>query len=215
MSFIDKISTIHIDILKEIGNIGAGHAATALSTIMDKKIDMKVPNVQMISFNEMVEMVGGPEEIVASCYLRIEGDAPCNMFFVLPLEQGNKLIQRMTGLNNFSFETPPYNEMALSAFQELGNILVGSYISSLSDFTGLKLYPSIPATCIDMIGAIISYGFIELSQFSDYVIVIETALNEKGNNQAEAKSVDGHFFLFPDPDSFDIIFRSLGVALDE
>ena len=101
----------------------------------------------------------------------------------------------------------------LSALQELGNILAGSYLSSLSDFTGLNLYPSVPATSIDMLGAIISYGFIELSQFSDYVIVIDTALNETNNEIVER--VDGHFFLLPDPESFDIIFQSLGVALDE
>ena len=184
MSFIDKITTVHIDILKEIGNIGAGHAATALSTIMNKKIDMEVPNVQIVSFNEMIEMVGGPEKIVASCYLRIEGDAPSHMFFVLPLEQGDQLIQQMTGMTNFSFKKPPFDEMALSAFQELANILVGSYVSSLSDFTGLNMFPHVPAVCIDMIGAIISFGFIELSQFSDYVIVIETALSEKDDEQS-------------------------------
>jgi chemotaxis protein CheC len=213
MSFIDKISTLHIDILKEIGNVGAGHAATALSTIMNKKIDMEVPNVQIVTFNEMVEMVGGAEKIVASCYLRLEGDAPSHMFFVLPLEKGDKIIKEMTGISDFSFQKPPYDEMAISAFQELGNILVGSYVTSLSDFTGLHLHPHVPAVCIDMIGAILSYGFIELSQYSDYVIVVETALFEKSDDQVE--SVDGHFFLFPDHDSFRILFSSLGVALDE
>ena len=82
--------------------------------------------------------------------------------------------------------------MALSALQELGNILASNYISSLSDFTGLDLYPSVPAVCVDMLGAILSYGFIELSAFSDYVIVIDTALNEA--NDGNVRSVDGHFF---------------------
>ncbi|MCQ6274117.1 chemotaxis protein CheC [Bacillus sp. V3B] len=213
MSYIDKISTSHLDVLKEIGNIGAGNAATSLSMILDKKIEMKVPNVRMATFNEMIELAGGAENIVASVYLRVEGDALCHMFFVLPLEQGNTYIQQMIGDSNFSFETLPYDEMATSALQELGNILAGSYLSSLCDFTGLTLYQSVPATSIDMLGAIISYGFIELSQFSDYVIVIDTALNE--TNTEAVESVDGHFFLLPDPESFDIIFHSLGVALDE
>ena len=104
MNFIDKISTFHLDILKEIGNIGAGHAATALSMILNKKIDMKVPNVRIVSFDEMIEMAGGAENVVASVYLRIEGDAPCNMFFVLPLEQGNTYIQQMIGDSSFTFE---------------------------------------------------------------------------------------------------------------
>lgn len=211
MSFIDKISTTHLDILTEIGNIGAGHAATSLSVMLNKRIEMKVPKVRIISFDGMIEMAGGAENIVASVYLRIEGDAPSNLLFILPLEQANMFIQQMTGDSNFTFDKIPYNEMSLSALQELGNILAGSYLSSLSDFTGLNLQPSVPAISIDMLGAIMSYGFIELSQVSDYVIVIDTALNESG----EENGVDGHFFLLPDPESFDIIFHSLGVALDE
>ncbi|WP_071395317.1 chemotaxis protein CheC [Bacillus tuaregi] len=212
MNFIDKITTTHLDILKEIGNIGAGNAATALSMILDKRIEMQVPNVQVVTFDEMIEMAGGAENVVAGVYLRIEGDAPCHMFFVLPLEQANKYIQQMTGVK-VEFETLSYDEIALSALQELGNILAGSYLTSLSDFTRLHLYPSVPAISIDMLGAIISYGFIELSQFSDYVIVIDTALNE--TNVENIERVDGHFFLLPDPDSYETIFQSLGVALDE
>lgn len=213
MSYLEHISSIHMDILKEIGNIGAGNAATALSKIMNKKIEMKVPNVRIVSFDEMMEMAGGAENIAAIVYLKIEGEAPSHMFFVLPLEHGEKLVRQMTGNDSFSFATQPNDELSISAFQELGNILVGSYISSLSDFTGLKMHPSVPALSIDMIGAVISYGFIELSQFSDYVMVIETAFTDVENNRAEC--IDGHFFLFPDPDSFEKIFRSLGVAIDE
>lgn len=209
MSFIEKISSIHLDILKEIGNIGAGHAATALSKLLNKKIDMKVPNVQIVSFDEMMNMAGGAENVVAGVFLRIEGEAPGSMFFVLPVEQATSFIREMIGDESFSLETPPYSEIGLSALQELGNILSGSYLSSLSDFTNLSLYPSVPALSIDMVGAIISYGLIELSHVSDYAIVIDTALNE--DEEADTEYVKGHFFLLPDPDSFQTIFKSLGV----
>jgi chemotaxis protein CheC len=212
MSFLEKISPIHLDILKEIGNIGAGNAATALSTMLDKKIDMKVPNVRIVSFDEMMELAGGPETIVASVFLRIEGDAPGSMFIVLPPRQATHFIHQMIDEVDFSFERPPFSEIAMSALQELGNILTGSYLSALSDFTGLHLYPSVPALSIDMVGAIISYGLIELSQVSDYAIVIETALSEV---ELGANSVNGHFFLLPDPESFDIIFASLGAGAND
>ncbi|PAE21411.1 chemotaxis protein CheC [Robertmurraya siralis] len=213
MSFLEKISTVHLDVLKEVGNIGAGNAATALSTLLNKKIDMRVPKVRVVSFDEMMEMAGGPENIVASVFLRIEGDAPGSMFFVLSLEQASTFIKEMTGDSQFSFEKLPYDEIAMSALQELGNILSGSYLSSLSDFTKLDLYPSVPALSIDMVGAIISYGLIELSQVSDFAIVIDTALDDDDYNGP--KSVKGHFFLLPDPDSFEIIFRALGVTENE
>ncbi|MEH7440933.1 chemotaxis protein CheC [Bacillus sp. JJ1122] len=212
MSFHIKISDMHIDILKEVGNIGAGHAATALSTLLNKKIDMKVPNVRVVSFDEMMEMAGGAESVIASVFLRIEGDAPGSMFFVLPLQQAEKFIRLLIGDQTFSFLDSEVNELALSALQEMGNILSGSYLSSLSDFTQLNLMPSVPALSIDMAGAVISFGLLELSQASDYAIVIDTALNED-DGQAD-ESVKGHFFLLPDPESFNTIFKALGVLVD-
>jgi chemotaxis protein CheC len=209
MGFEKEITHLHLDILKEIGNIGAGHAATSLSTLLNKKIDMKVPKVRVVSFDEMMEMAGGPDNVVVSVFLRIEGDAPGSMFFVLPLAQAASFIQRMTGDSEFSFEEPPFSEIGLSAMQELGNILSGSYLSSLSDFTNLNLYPSVPALSVDMVGAIISFGLLEVSQTSDNAIVIDTALREEDNPDSD--SVKGHFFLLPDPDSFQSIFKALGV----
>ncbi|KAB2337532.1 chemotaxis protein CheC [Cytobacillus depressus] len=208
MSFIEKISSMHLDVLKEIGNIGAGHAATSLSKLLNKKIDMQVPDVRIVSFDEMMNMMGGADHVVAGVFLRIEGDAPGSMIFVLPIQQASQFIREMIGDDSFSFDTLPHNEIALSAYQELGNILSGSYLSSLSDFTNLSLYPSVPALSIDMAGAIMSYGLLELSHVSDYAIVINTALNDEVENK---EAVMGHFFLLPDPDSFQTIFQSLGV----
>ncbi len=212
MTFLKSISDIHLDILKEVGNIGAGHAATALSTLLNKKIDMKVPRVRVVSFDEVMDLAGGAGNVVASVFLRIEGDAPGSMFFILPLPQAEKYIGQLIKKQSFSFSEEQDNELALSALQELGNILSGSYLSSLSDFTKLSLYPSVPALSIDMVGAVISFGLLELSQVSDYAIVIDTALDEEDAQMPD--SVNGHFFLLPDPDSFHIIFSALGVRLD-
>ncbi|NKE05252.1 MULTISPECIES: chemotaxis protein CheC [Mesobacillus] len=212
MNFLKSISDIHLDILKEVGNIGAGHAATALSTLLNTKIDMKVPRVRVVSFDEVMELAGGADNVVASVFLRIEGDAPGSMFFILPLPQAEKYIGQLIKKQSFSFSEEQENELALSALQELGNILSGSYLSSLSDFTQLSLYPSVPALSIDMVGAVISFGLLELSQVSDYAIVIDTALDEEDAQMPD--SVNGHFFLLPDPDSFHIIFSALGVKVD-
>lgn len=209
MSFIEKINPLQLDILKEIANIGAGNAATALSAILNRKIDMNVPNVQIVSFDEMMVMAGGADHVVASVFLRIEGDASGSMFFVLSLPVAEYLIRQLTGVETFLIDSTPYNELALSCLQELGNILSGSYLSSLSDFTRLTIYPSVPSLSIDMVGASISYGLLGLSQVSDAAIVIDTVLEK---DQLFAESIKGHFFLLPDPDFFDIIFSALGVS---
>ena len=209
--YLEKMSTFQLDVLQEIGNIGAGNAATALSTLLHRKIDMKVPSVTILSFEEMMEAAGGSEMVAASIFLRLEGEAPGSMFFILPLKQAEFFIHEVTDEVNFSFTNPPYSEIALSALQEVGNILSGSYLSALSDFTGLTLLPSVPSLSIDMVGATISYGLIELSQTGDIAILIDTVLTGTGTSEA----IQGHFFLLPDPDSLEIMFTSLGVSSNE
>ena len=205
-----NITSIHLDVLKEIGNIGAAHAATSLSNLLGKKIDMHVPNVEMVNFTDMMELAGGSETVVVGIYLRIEGDVEGSMFFILPIEQANRFIKRLIHDDQFDFSQEQVSELGLSAMQELGNILSGSYLSALSDFTGLKIYPTVPGLAVDMFGAIISIGLIEISQISDHVIVINTSIFEDGYGDYE--EVQGSFFLLPDPQSFETLFKALGVA---
>lgn len=204
-----QITDMHLDILKEIGNIGAAHAATSLSQLLSRQVDMHVPSVELVTFDEMFDLAGGADETVVGIYLRIDGDLSGSMFFMLPLESANRFIQILTGEEFFDFHTPPFSEIGVSSMQELGNILSGSYLSALSDFTSLKIYPTVPSLSVDMVGAIISFGLIEVSQYSDEVIVINTEIH--GEGELEDERIHGHFFLLPDPSSYKTIFRSLGV----
>lgn len=209
MSSEFAITDLHLDVLKEIGNIGAAHAATSLSQMLNRKIDMYVPNVELVTFDEMFELAGGPEEHAACIFLRIQGDVSGSMFFMLTIEGANHFIQLLTGDDTFDFQNPPVSEIGISSMQELGNILSGSYLSALSDFTGLKIQPTVPSLSVDMVGAIISFGLIEISQYSDEVIVIDTEIKEADKEDSEA--IKGNFFLLPDPTSYVTIFKSLGV----
>lgn len=209
MSSEFAITDLHLDVLKEIGNIGAAHAATSLSQMLNRKIDMYVPNVELVTFDEMFELAGGPEEHAACIFLRIQGDVSGSMFFMLTIEDANHFIQLLTGDDTFDFQNPPVSEIGISSMQELGNILSGSYLSALSDFTGLKIQPTVPSLSVDMVGAIISFGLIEISQYSDEVIVIDTEIKEADKEDSEA--IKGNFFLLPDPTSYVTIFKSLGV----
>jgi chemotaxis protein CheC len=197
------LADFQMDVLKEVGNIGAGHAATALSKLLDKPIDMLVPNVLMLPFEEICESVGGAETVVLAIFLRVEGDAPGNMFFILNLESANNMLRHLIGFDENAEE--PYTEMELSALNEIGNILAGSYLSSLADFTHLHMSPTVPSLSIDMAGAILSYGLLQFGQMGDQALLIDTKFLE-GKNE-----VQGHFFLIPDPDSFAKIFEALGV----
>ncbi|MEW9667657.1 chemotaxis protein CheC [Ammoniphilus sp. 3BR4] len=193
------------DVLKEIGNIGAGHAATALSKLISKEIDMQVPQVQIVGFNDIADCVGGAENVVAAVFLRILGDIPGNMFFLMSLKSANSLIKETLGMEPADGQL---TELERSALCEIGNILIGSYLSSLADFTQLNLQPSVPSLAIDMAGAILSYGLIELGQSGDFALAIDTVFFE-GNEE-----VQGHFFLLPDPAYLGKIFSALGVPLE-
>lgn len=202
-----KFGDFQLDVLREIGNIGAGHATTALSQLIQKHIDMNVPKVNIIPLSEVADSIGGAEVVVVAVFLKVEGDCPGNMFFILNCDSAHNLLHKLLGIP-LGTDVTQFSEMELSALNEIGNILTGSYLSSLADFTGLTLYPSVPGLAIDMAGAILSYGLIELGQASDYALTIDTAF--MGGDE----EVEGHFFFIPDPDSFQTLFTALGVPLD-
>ncbi|MNH93047.1 CheY-P phosphatase CheC [compost metagenome] len=203
MDLFKDYAEFKMDILKEIGNIGAGNAATALSCLLDKPIDMAVPKVQMLPFEAIADKVGGAEKIVLAIFFRVEGDAPGNLFFILSPEAAKKLLKRFAYLTVENEEE--FTEMEWSALSEIGNILAGSYLSSLADFTRLSMSPTVPALAIDMAGAILSYGLLQFGEMGDDALLIDTTFIE---GQQE---VEGQFFLIPDPESFDQIFTALGV----
>nr|WP_243896181.1 chemotaxis protein CheC [Paenibacillus sp. F411] len=195
-----------MDVLKEVGNIGAGNAATALSQLLNKPIDMAVPKVQLLPFEEIADCVGGPEAIVLAVFLRVEGDAPGNLFFIMTPEAGKKLLKRLAGIE--VEEGDSFNEMEQSALSEIGNILAGSYLSSLADFTRLSMTPTVPGLAIDMAGAVLGYGLLQFGEMGDDALLINTTFLE---GQYE---VEGQFFLIPDPQTFAQIFEALGVPLE-
>lgn len=197
MSAEIKITDLHLDVLKEIGNIGSAHAATSLSQLLNRKIDMYVPNVQLVTFDEMFDLAGGADETIVGIFLRIQGDVSGSMFFMLSIDCANHFINLLTGEESFDFHRMNVTDIGISSMQELGNILSGSYLSALSDFTGLKIHPTVPSLSVDMVGAIISFGLIEVSQYSDEVIVIDTEIREEGMKYSD--SIKGNFFLLPDP----------------
>jgi Chemotaxis protein CheC, inhibitor of MCP methylation len=202
----NRFKALEMDVLKEVGNIGAGNAATALSRLLDKPVDMAVPKVSLLPFEEVADRVGGSEQVVIAVYLRVEGEAPGNMFFIIEENAAKRLLGQLLSLE--SGEEDIYSEMEMSALCEIGNILAGSYLSSLADFTHLSMAPSVPSVARDMAGPILSYGLMQYGEMGDSALLIETTFLE------DREELEGHFFLIPDPDSFSKIFQSLGVLTE-
>lgn len=199
---IEELNSLQIDVLKEIGNIGAGNAATALSKMILKRVDMDVPKVNILEFKNVAELVGGPETEVVGIYFKVSGDITGSIMVLMDKKSAKKLTNLLMSRND---EEDELDEMDLSALQEVGNILSGSYLSSLSTLTKLNLTMSVPSLAIDMAGAILSVPVILFGQVGDKVMLIETDFNEGTYH------VKSNFFLIPDEDSFEILLKSLGV----
>ncbi|HWR61778.1 MAG TPA: chemotaxis protein CheC [Clostridia bacterium] len=199
---LDDLNSIQIDVLKEIGNIGAGNAATALSKMISKRIDMDVPKVNILEFKNVAELVGGAEVEVVGIYFKLTGDITGSIMFLLEKKSAKLLVNLLMSKTD---DTDSIDEMEFSALQEVGNILSGSYLSSLAALTGLRLTVSVPSLAMDMAGAILSVPVILFGQVGDKVMLIETDFNEGTNH------VKGNFFLIPDEESFEILLKSLGV----
>ncbi|NBG87591.1 chemotaxis protein CheC [Isachenkonia alkalipeptolytica] len=199
---IESLNQQHIDVLKEIGNIGAGNAATALAGMLGKKIDMDVPKVKILDIQEVAEVLGGEENIVAGIYFNVHGDIQGNIMFLLDLDSSKLLTNMLMGKSS---ENGELDEMDRSALREVGNILSGAYIASLVSLTNFNIHHSVPSLAVDMAGAVMSVPAIQFSHISDKVLFIETELKE-GKDLVEAR-----FFLIPDEPSFEKILNSLGV----
>ncbi len=203
MKFED-LNPLQLDALKEIGNIGAGNAATALSTLLNKRIDMSVPKIGVLPFNEVVEIMGGADSLVAGGYLEVKGDAPMSILFAIPEKSVALFMKILIGKELKSFED--FDEMCESVVKEVTNILAGAYLNSLGMFTNLLFEATVPALAYDMSGAIIGNVLQLYGEVSDYAFVIESVFRE------EEIEVNGHFFLLPEPQSLKKILERLGVS---
>lgn len=201
---INGIGSMQYDVLKELGNIGAGNATTALSQMINAKIDMKVPKVELLEFKELSDIVGGAENIVTGILFTLEGDADGMMMFMMEMPSARYLVDLLMG--DFSEnKSEDFSEIELSALNEIGNIIAGAYLSSLSALTNMTITSSIPYLSIDMAGAILSVPAIEFGKIGDKALLIETEFGE------EKQAVNGYFILIPTWASYERILSSLGM----
>ncbi|HAN10587.1 MAG TPA: CheY-P-specific phosphatase CheC [Clostridiales bacterium] len=199
----DNLNDMHMDVLREIGNIGAGNATTALSQMLNKSITMQVPEVNIVEFKNVSAIIGGEENIVAGILVKISGDIEGIMMYVLEYDSVRSMLNILLNKNIASEDI--LGEMDLSALKEIGNILTGSYLTALSKLTNLTMIQSIPKLAFDMAGAILSVPAILFGKTCDSVLFIKTDFNQGD------RDVVGYYILIPEAQSFDKIMKSLGV----
>ncbi len=187
--------------LTELGNIGAGNATTSLSVLLSSRLTMTAPIVKLYDFNELENALGGPETSVVGVLSRLNGPINAMILFVLGLDDAKNLASVMLGT-----ELEWHGDMGISAIGEIANILIGSYVASLGNLSGMELRYSQPQICIDMAGAILSVPCIEYGMISDKALLINSGF--KAGNQ----EINGYIMLISEMHSFDQLLQKLGIG---
>lgn len=199
-----ELNNLQLDALKEISNIGMGHAATALSQMIGQKVYLRVPYVTITEISQVPDHLGGAEKLMVGITLQILGDARGSIMLLFPKESAHRLLCILLGRQDKALIM---NEVNVSALKEVGNILASAYLSALGNLLAKTLIPSVPMLAYDMAGAVVDYVLIELSQSSDFALMVETDFSgDPGHDFA----IKGHFFLLPDPMTLDIFLNAVG-----
>ena len=200
----DELSDMHIDALREIGNIGSGNAASSLAMMLSDQIDILVPVVRILDYEQVMEELGGPEQMIVGLLLCLDGAVNGMIMFLLHQNFANTLLASLIGEADVGGTV---DEMSYSALQEVANIMAASYVNAIADLTGFTINVSVPSMCVDMLGAILSVPAIHYANISDKMIFIEDKFHGKDLN------APNHILLIPDVESLDKIMTSLGIEL--
>ncbi len=201
---LDNVNSMYMDVLKEIGNIGAGNATTAIAGMLGTSLNMFVPEVKLLDASKLGDAICPEEETIVGIFLEVSDDVTGSMMFLLKMPAAHFLVNTLMGREQTYNE--PFDEMDLSAMKEIGNIIAGSYLSALATMTGLKIQPSVPFIAVDMAAAILSVPAIQFGQYGDNALFISTEFGDD-------VMMDGYFILMPDPESYNTIMNSLGITI--
>lgn len=195
----NHLDALSADALREFGNIGAGHAATALSILLEGRVTMSVTNARLCPISDIVESVGG-DTLVASVFIRLVGAIPGTMFVLMTLPSVDRLLAHLL---RDARQQDDYTDLELSAIAEVGNILSGAYVAAISDLCGMSLNQSVPAVAVDMAAAVLDIGLMMSGNEKNEAILISSTLVHEGNR------IDTHFFFLPDYAGTDVLLDVL------
>jgi len=204
---VRELGDLQLDGLREVANIGAGHAATALSQLTNRRIMVGVPTVRVLRIDEIADMIGTGEAIVAGVAMQMLGDLTGRTVQIFPKDTAERVTGILIGRDDVVFPEG-FGELEQSALKEVGNILGGAYLNALSDFLGLLLLTSVPGLAMDITAAVLKSSFLEFQEDRDYVFVVETLFNMDEVD----RELHGHFLLVPDEASIDVLLRAIRLA---
>ena len=206
MKGFNELKGLELDTLREIGSIGTGNAANALSSMLGCKVTIEMPEVKIMGYNEAIDWIGGPETVTAGVLARLEGEINGIILSIQHMEFINLVLQHMMGNGGEDYQQ--LDELGISALLEVGNIMISAFANAMAVLTDMKIRLTVPAFAVDMQGAIIAVPMAEFGGQSDYIMTIGA------NFICNGRKVPCRILLSPDVRSLNFLLKKLGV-LDE
>jgi chemotaxis protein CheC len=206
---LDNLNDMWEDVFKEIANIGSGNAATALSALLNRPIAQSLPEILLVPLSEVPQIMGGAEKVVVAGLLAISGEISGYLLMILDIDQAEKIIAMVAGepaCDDDGSALRRFSVFGKSVLSETVNIMGGSYLTAICDFTELEAAPSVPCLCVDMTGAVLNIAIAEIGKTGDYAILFRSELFN------DNERIDGNLLLIPDEHSCKKIMGSLGFS---
>ncbi len=197
----DDMNTLELDIIREVGSIGTGNAASALSSLLGTQVGMSLPRVLILNYDETTEKLGNPEKIVVGVLSQMSGDVSGIMLFLFDLAYINEILSRLMGRQVSDYSE--MGEMELSALNEVGNIMISTYVSAMSSLAGMKIELSVPGVAVNMLGALLSVPIAEMGRETDKMLVID------GKFCIDGREYDSNMLMLPDIHSLNHLMQKL------
>lgn len=193
-----------LDVMKEISSIGTSHAATALSKLLQKEIRITIPEVSILGYEETVDKIGHIEELVAATLVRMSNEVNGLMLFIFKKDLANAVLEKLVGVHIESFDE--LDELTFSALEEVGNIIICSYVNAFTQLVGVEIDLSVPGSTVNMLGGILTVPIAEYGYETDKLMYINAEFIVDGE-----KLSDG-LLMLPDINSLNGILERLGVS---
>src|SRR6478609_9409512 len=203
MEDVRGLKELQLDALREDANIGAGHAATALSQMTNRTITIAVPEVNLRPLEGVADLIGRPDEVGAAVLMHMMGDLTGRTLVMFDEASARALCDIL--FRRSAGTTGEFGIMEQSGLKEAGNILASAYLNALSDFMGMMLVPSVPSLVVDLSAAVLTSAYLNFGHARDYVFCVETSFRVENT----AAPLMGHFLLLPDMPSLRAIFDAI------
>ncbi|WP_313074988.1 chemotaxis protein CheC [Lacrimispora sp.] len=200
----DEMNGLGLDLIREIGSIGTGNSATALSSMLGKSVRMTVPDVQILGYNEAIQFLGDPEEIVAAVLVKMTGEINGLMLFILKLDFINEVLSSV--MDKEIEDYYQLNVLETSALEEIGNIIISSYVNAMSTLSEVTINLSVPDIAVNMLGGILSVPMVEFGYQTDKMMMIS------GQFVIGGKVLHSDLLMMPDIESLNFLMEKLGIT---